>query len=81
MKRKIIGLIHWWIQLEPVRHRHWCPVECDCYHRSIAWDCEGLWCVSQERKACPNCAAKHWRVCKGSCGGYALRCTCGHGSS
>ena len=27
VKQKIVGLIHWWIQLTPIRHRHWCEID------------------------------------------------------
>lgn len=80
MKRKLIGIIHWWMQLEPIRHRHWCPNTNDCYHRSVAWYCEGLFCSDVDRKPCPNCVENKFRICRGTMGASAIKCTCGHGS-
>jgi hypothetical protein len=56
MKSKLIGLIHWWLQLAPVRHQHWCPVNEDrCYHSSVCWYCEGVFCIGQDKKKCAGC--------------------------
>lgn len=58
-RNKIIGLVHWWLQLGPIKHRHWCPAneENRCYHQSICWYCEDAFCISQERKKCAGCEA------------------------
>lgn len=84
LTRRLCGLVQWWMQLAPVRHRHWCPyagVKPDdrCYHSSVCWYCDGLLCADQERKACPNCIAGKPDTCQGSCGQGGRRCTCGYG--
>ncbi len=57
MKRKLIALLHWWLQLEPIRHRHWCEHNNgNCEHEGSCWFCEGVFCVAKERKNCPGCA-------------------------
>jgi len=85
MKRKLIGLIHWWLQLEPIQHRHWCEIDpkgCGtrCEHEASCWYCEGIFCINQERKNCPGC--ENNKPCppipfaKRS---YFTRCECGLG--
>lgn len=75
---KFKALIQWFVLLELEEHRHWCPTANDCYHKSCAWYCKGLFCSHIERKPCPNCKQGLVRVCKGKMGEYAP-CTCGHG--
>ncbi len=78
MKKRLLGLIQWWMQLEPIEHRHWC-LNRACYHSSIAWRCEGALCAHLEKKDCPNCKAGKPKTCKGTFGPGAARCTCGWG--
>jgi hypothetical protein len=82
-KRKLIGLIHWWLQLAPIRHQHWCEYgpggfnDARCEHQSGSWMCEGLFCVGQERKNCPGC--EKGKPCKYGSGRNFHRCECGLG--
>jgi hypothetical protein len=82
-KRKLVGLIHWWISLEPVRHQHWCVIDravesADrCEHQFSSWVCEGLLCLGQERKNCPGC--ERGKPCKLGSGKNFMRCECGMG--
>lgn len=61
LRRKLVGLIHWWLQLAPVRHSHWCESNSNgmndgrCEHQTACWYCEGVFCINQERKNCPGC--------------------------
>lgn len=84
IKRKLIGLIHWWIELEPKEHRHWCligngiPERCE--HQHSAWHCYGAFCINQERKNCPRCESGS--ACPPipySQRSYLSRCECGLG--
>ena len=74
-RQKMVGLLHWWLQLAPIRHRHWCPTDGDprCYHASICWYCEGAFCVDLERKKCAGCEASN--PCKHRLGAGTL-CGC-----
>lgn len=77
MKRKLIALIHWWIQLEPVRHRHWCENR-GCAHTSSCWFCEGVFCVGQDQKNCPRCEmGKNCPPVPLEKRYYGYRCECG----
>lgn len=84
MKRKIVALIQWWLQLEPVDHRHWCLLGDDhphCEHQHAAWHCTGALCINQERKDCPGCElgqpCEPIPLEKRS---YLTKCPCGLGS-
>ena len=78
MRRKLIGLIHWWMQLAPIRHQHWCVVKkWECEHEGASWVCDGVFCLGQERKDCPGCEAG--KPCRYGSGRNFSKCDCGLG--
>ena len=89
VRNKLVGLIHWWLLLEPIEHKHWCTyqkpdgtIKTDeerCYHSGICWYCIGISCIGVERKDCPNCEAGKSKTCLGRFGVRGVACTCGHG--
>ena len=67
MIEKLKALLQWFVLLEREEHRHWCTMpngfnDSSCEHMTGAWMCNGIWCAKIERKDCPQCEVRNYRI-------------------
>ena len=69
MLKKIKGLVHWFVALEPIEHKHWYTLtgatkdeygynSGRCDHQIGCWYCSGWFCGNIERKDCVECTER-----------------------